>query len=217
MYPGDPTAHPADVWNCRCTLTYIYPKHEKAQWQGERYDQQAGETIEHMSYQEWMAKKEKDRNGGIVTRHETDATEEYTSKAKPGEGKVTYDKGINPEKAKEEIKAARFLRDTFGGDVHVRQEQDESEGIKYCDYIWRGKNWELKSPDTMKSPDRILGKALDQIRKNPGGIILDYQSEDFDLDRVINGARRRMTTTGYNVDLIILHKGKLMKVLKYKK
>lgn len=217
MYPGDPGASAANVYNCRCTLIHIYPKHEKLIHQGERRDQETGEAIEHMSYREWVAMKEKEKYGSPVKRPATDVTDKYIRSAKPGKGKVTFDENSERSESKDEVKIARWLRDTFGGDVHVRKAQDKSEGIKYCDYIWKSKYWDLKSPREPKSPDDLIKHGLRQIKKNPGGIILDYQCDEFDLDRVINGAKRRMESSGFNADLMILHKGKLICVKRYKK
>ena len=69
----------------------------------------------------------------------------------------------------------------------------------------------------MKSPDSLLEHGLRQIKKNPGGIILDYHCDDFNLDRIINGAKPRMENSGFNADLMILHNGKLICVKRYKK
>ena len=217
MFPGDPTAAPGNVYNCRCTLGHIYPKFDNAKYQGQRRDNETREMIDNMSYREWCSMKEKQRYGKAAARPETDVTDKYLQKATPGKGKVTYDRDLNQEKAKTEIAMARWIRNTFGGDVQVRQEIDASEGIKYSDYLWQGQRWELKTPSKMKSPDRILETALEQIKKNPGGIILDYQCEDFNLDRVVNGAKARMENAGFNADLMILHKGKLICGKRYKK
>lgn len=56
MYPGDPTADPANVYNCRCTLTYVYPKYSMLK--SERRDQSADSNIADMTYQEWKQSKE---------------------------------------------------------------------------------------------------------------------------------------------------------------
>lgn len=54
-YPGDPNAPAELVFNCRCTLTYSYPKYGTLR--GERRDQLNDTNIEDMTYYEWVGLK----------------------------------------------------------------------------------------------------------------------------------------------------------------
>ena len=54
MFPGDPTAKPALVYNCRCTLIYEYPKYPSSM---ERLDNITREKIGDMTYRQWEAMK----------------------------------------------------------------------------------------------------------------------------------------------------------------
>lgn len=53
MYPGDPSAAPGNVYNCRCTLTYEYPKFPSSM---DRKDD-SGESVGDMTYKQWKAAK----------------------------------------------------------------------------------------------------------------------------------------------------------------
>lgn len=56
MFPGDPSAFPGNVWNCRCTLTYVYPEYPDSMAQ--RRDALTGALVAAMSYKEWESMKQ---------------------------------------------------------------------------------------------------------------------------------------------------------------
>jgi uncharacterized protein with gpF-like domain len=59
-YPGDFHAHPANTWNCRCTLIYVYPEYpaENAQRRAKNEETGEWEKISDMTYSEWKGWKQ---------------------------------------------------------------------------------------------------------------------------------------------------------------
>jgi uncharacterized protein with gpF-like domain len=51
LFPGDPDANPANVYNCRCCLGYKYPGFLTTN--NTRRDNETDEVIEYQTYREW--------------------------------------------------------------------------------------------------------------------------------------------------------------------
>lgn len=146
-----------------------------------------------------------------------DVTKEYTKYAQPGVGRIEYDKTYNTAHHKEEIKVAQWLHDNQGGDIVLLQESGELYK-KTPDFLWNGKQWELKTVTTEKSADSAVRSAIKQISENPGGIILDYGDNDISIDSVQEVVKNRLERQRtIDADVIILNHGEMAKALRYTK
>ena len=94
MFPGDPSADPANVFNCRCTLGYYYPEYKPQNMRRRAYndpDSRDSEVIEYQTYKEWKSGKEEKNNQqakstkqiftqkDAYTEFEKEAIHEYTT------------------------------------------------------------------------------------------------------------------------------------------
>ena len=117
MYPGDPSAPPELVYNCRCTMVYVYPQHE-AEHQGEKTE----------SYEEWLEKKKGKRDEGnnepvepekpkprhvdFTPAQSIQEAEEYARQFVSGSGSVSY-RGLSLDAANACNRALADIQATY--------------------------------------------------------------------------------------------------------
>lgn len=145
-----------------------------------------------------------------------DATAEYVMNRRPGYGKIEITDGYGRQEHEKEIKVAEWLHKNLGGDIELLNESSV-DGTKMPDYIWRGKYWELKSTTTPKAANSAIRKAIKQIERNPGGIILNYDAE-IDVQETVNVIEKRMKGSKQGdipVDVMIIKNGKLEIIIRY--
>lgn len=147
-----------------------------------------------------------------------DVSAEYADQATPGEGTITQDEGYDTGRHTEETKIAEWLRSKFGGDIRLLNES-KVDHEKRADLLWRGKLWDLKTVSTEKAANTAIKRGLQQIRPNPGGIILDYKDIEISMDLLKQVIDKRMEwlSEGEAVDIMIVRNGEVVKVLRYKK
>lgn len=145
-----------------------------------------------------------------------DVTKQYISNATPNKGNIIFKDGYTKEMHIDEVNTAKLLHSILGGDIVLLPESNVSN-IKTADYIWNGKYWDLKSTSTAKSANSAIRHGLQQIRENPGGVILNYNDNKIVLEDVIDVIEKRMQWSNLEqVDIMILANNKIEKILRYK-
>lgn len=144
-----------------------------------------------------------------------DVTAEYLCSATPGKGAVTYEDGYQIKRHRDEIEVAEWIYCTFGGNIRLLKESVQ-RGVKMPDYVWNERNWELKTAHSINGADKSLQHAIKQIQDNPGGVILNLLEvvNMPTLERQLFG--RFVRSSKNNLDVIILSKKQLVKILRYK-
>lgn len=221
-FPGDPQGPPWEIYNCRCTLIAAVDGVDTSD--GLRRTRDG--LISDMTYAQWEALKQGYSGKQLSPYHmgseksAKDVTKKYIDSAKPRMGKVRYENGYRIKGHKTEIEVANQLRDQFGGKFVLLKEAN-AQGIKTPDYLWRGKQWELKSISTAKAADMAIRKATKQIAKTPGGVVLQCTGSinTDELIRIVDDrAVRSVVSTGFGFNVIALEKnGSLLFARRYKK
>lgn len=201
--------------NCRCTVDYN-PGNGKIQnvYTKEWYDPA---LIEQRKTTEGVDTSQYVRVMSNTTSSHQNVMPEYLRSATPGVGEIALDEGYNQQQHAAEINMAQWLHQTFGGDIRLLSESSVA-GEKRADYLWNGRLWDLKTTSTAKSADSAIRKGLKQIIDNPGGIVLDYGENNIVLGEVIEVIDGRMKRGVYeSVDIIIVSKGRVVRIIRYKK
>lgn len=133
-------------------------------------------------------------------------------------GMLAFEQGYSQQKHVEELRFANWVHSSFGGNITLLNEIDK-QGQKQADYLWNNKLWELKSISSEKAVDSQIRKALKQIEKNPGGIMIMLREDVRDLELLEDYISNRMRRSCHfeTVDIVLEKNGKVLKVLRYKK
>lgn len=158
------------------------------------------------------------KNDNIALNKLSDVTDEYKKRIGLSTGNLTIEDGYTTKDHEKEVNIARLIANMFGGDITVLKEINEDK-VSTPDYIWNGKYWELKSPScaSLNAIDKRLQKGLHQIEKNPGGVILNLENTQVDINSIATKIENRLTRHSDNnigCDVIVLIDGELKLVIR---
>lgn len=155
MYPGDPSADASEVYNCRCTMVYVYPEYPTEN--ALRRDNITGERIEDMSYSEWkIAKIEQpegqEENNSIISKIDSMIGRLERRLEQWDDSKYTSFAASANEYTKVEDRIARLYGkradmkypddDVMGGIKHIREKHTVQQDISGANPNYDPKSFE---------------------------------------------------------------------------
>lgn len=211
MYEGAEGDTPREKINAMRRENYAEHKEEinaqKRAAYAERKEQEKGVSL--------TEKRDREHSGRMIIAP-ADVTEDYLASAKPGTGRITYQPGYDMGETHEAERAgAQWIHDTLGGDIELLKETN-GQNEKTPDFLWRDRLWDWKEPSTEKAANSAIRHGLQQIRTNPGGIILNYANSRLDMEKTVGVINKRMQwNRELPVDILIVREGELAKALRY--
>lgn len=224
MYPGDTMLPASERINCHCIQQPVVDKDILGLSFEERQQLQQ-QAIDEMD-EEWeneLNARNRAKAGIEIKPYARDISRKYDRNATPGKGKIAYEDGYPAAARKSEAKFAQKIHDQFGGDITLLNDQRaRPKNIKSPDYKWKGRYWELKEPQSSKTnaTSDNFRTAKNQIKTNPGGVILNYNDDEFDADKVEKDLLQRFSRKDFDlrmVDVMICKNDEMIKLLRFEK
>ena len=195
MYPGDPDADPSEVWNCRCTLVYVYPGYENDM---ERRDNETGEIVGDMTYREWEALKKGEGEEPESEKPEPtkeperpvdyfdmETTREISSAMSEAIGRPVDLQGMDKTLAARTARLYTDLGDEYGMRASSIGMNNRRAAFGQVNHKYTGEKKLTFSKSMFESPEKLREVLMGEQRKGQtipirGGVILDYvQTHEF--------------------------------------
>lgn len=156
MYPGDPSADPGNVYNCRCTMVYVYEDYPMEISDEMRRDNETGELITDMNYDEWKAAKE----GSMLNDLNVAKVELADVQKKILQKKINEDK-IYKDLWKDEVTLKDYPAKAAG--IKAKRDYYTAEIEKLEKAIANGESW--AKPEKLKELEKKR-KLLNEFEMN---------------------------------------------------
>lgn len=158
-----------------------------------------------------------------------DVTNDWISKANPNSHEIKElnywiinnkkhkvdGKKILLDYSKNELECAKWLENTFGGEIYMCPRVNTPEGIKTPDYIWNNDYWDLKEIKT--GTKRVIDSRLNGQQKNQSSnYIIDISGNPLPNIAIVNQIKKIFTTKSrqWLNTIILIKNGKIIIILK---